>query len=193
MHAYQNILKQIASTMKLDVSAGKIEKEIIKTAFGCARENKTIYTIIDEAHLLDMNTLRKLRLLFDQFPKNHNLILIGQRDLMYYLSMKVNEDIKTRITYSKNFLPLNDADLDKFIQRELSSVGLGANIFDDSAIDLIIRSVSGNLRLCCNLCYGSLFDACRANEKIVTVTNVNAILIQPHWRSHEDLIKQDVF
>jgi hypothetical protein len=27
-------------------------------------------------------------------------------------------------------------------------------------------------------------------KKIVTITHVNNVLVQPHWRSHEELIKQ---
>ena len=39
---------------------------------------KSVITIIDEAHLLDIEVLRKLRLMFEEFPKNHNLILSGR-------------------------------------------------------------------------------------------------------------------
>jgi hypothetical protein len=46
--------------------------------------------------------------------------------------------------------------------------------------------------LCRNLCYGSLIEACREAKKTVTITHVNNILVQPHWRSHEELIKQQV-
>jgi type II secretory pathway predicted ATPase ExeA len=66
-----------------------------------------------------MHALRKLRLLFEQFPKKHSLILLGQRDLLYYLSMIVNQDIKSRITYSAHLVPLNDSDLERYIEREL--------------------------------------------------------------------------
>ena len=47
-----------------------------------------------------MANLRKLRLLFEEFPKNHNLILIGQPCLLAALDLGVNQDIKSRVTYS---------------------------------------------------------------------------------------------
>ena len=137
-------------------------------------------------------TLRKLRLLFERFPKKHNLVLFGQRDLLLSLSMNVNEDIKSRITYSVNLLPLNDQDIQQYIIKELEVVRLGANTFDPGATELIIRSAQGNLRLCRNLCYGSLIEAARENKKIVTISLVNNVLVQPHWRSHEQLIQQQV-
>jgi len=80
--------------------------------------------------------------------------------------------------------------MEVYIQSELDAVKMGANTFDDSAIELIVRSVQGNLRLCRNLCFGSLVEACRENKKIVTISHVNNVLVQPHWRSHEALIKQ---
>ena len=192
LHTYLHILHQLADSFKIEVPEKKLEKELIQNAFNHIRERKTLYILIDEAHLLDMQVLRKLRLLFEQFPKKHNLILFGQRDLLYYLSMNVNKDIKSRITYSAEIKPLNDEDLERYIIKELETVRLGINTFDNAAIELIIRSSQGNLRLCRNLCYGSLIEACRETKKIVTITHVNNVLVQPHWRSHEELIKQQV-
>lgn len=192
LHTYLNILKQLAESFKIDAPIRDLEKELINSAFNHIRDRKTLYILIDEAHLLDMQVLRKLRLLFEKFPKKHNLILFGQRDLLYYLSMNVNQDIKSRITYSENIAPLNDDDLERYIVKELEAVRMGINTFDCGAVELIIRSSQGNLRLCRNLCYGSLIEACRETKKIVTITHVNNILVQPHWRSHEELIKQQV-
>ncbi|MEJ2045868.1 MAG: hypothetical protein P8X74_14005 [Reinekea sp.] len=115
-----------------------MEKELIQTAYKHIRDQKTLYTLIDEAHLRDMNTLRKLRLLFDTFPPKHNLILFGQPKLLHHLAMQVNADLKSRITYSVNLLPLNDYDLEQFIQRELEIVKLGINTFDEGAIEVIL-------------------------------------------------------
>lgn len=190
MHTYLSILKQMAISLKIDVSPREVEQELIQVAFNYARDRKTIYTLIDEAHLLDMEVLRKLRLLFDQFPKKHNLVLFGQQELLFHLSMKVNEDIKSRITYSKNILPLCDKEIESYVLSELEAVKLGANVFNETALEIIIKSSQGNLRLCRNLCYGSLIEACRENKKIVNTSHVNSVLIQPHWRSHEELVKQ---
>lgn len=192
MHTYINILKQLADAFKIDVPNKLLEKELIQVAYRHIRDRKTLYTLIDEAHLMDMQVLRKLRLLFEQFPKKHNLVLLGQRDLLHYLSLNVNEDIKSRITYSENILPLNDNDLEHYIIKELESVRMGLNTFDSAATELIIRSAQGNLRLCRNLCYSSLIEACRESKRIVSIQHVNNVLIQPHWRSHEELIKQQV-
>ncbi|MER2490750.1 ExeA family protein [Catenovulum sediminis] len=192
MHTYLNILKQLALSFKLDVPAKDLETELIKAAFEHVCQRKTLYTLIDEAHLLNMETLRKLRLLFEKFPKKHNLVLLGQPDLLHYLSLNINADIKSRITFSQAIKPLNDSDLERYIIKELEAAKMGINTFDSAAIEVILRSANGNLRLCRNLCYASLIEACREAKKMVTISHVNNVLIQPHWRSHEELIKQQV-
>jgi MSHA biogenesis protein MshM len=190
LHTYQKTLQQLADSLGLDAPDKSLEKVLIQTAFELVQGQKTLYTLIDEAHLLDIQVLRKLRLLFDRFPKKHNLVLFGQPELLYRLSMTVNADIKGRITYSTTIKPLNDEDVLHYIETQLESARLGRNVFDDGAIEVILRAVQGNLRLCRNLCYGSLIEACRSGKKIVSISHANAVLIQPHWCSHEELITQ---
>jgi type II secretory pathway predicted ATPase ExeA len=193
MHTYQPILKQLAESLQLGPTPTKdLETALIQAAYRHVQAQKTLYIVIDEAHLLDISILRKLRLLFERFPKKHNLVLLGHLELMYRLSMMCNEDIKSRISYSKQILPLADTEMTDFIISELSAVGLGVNAFDEAALQVILRAVQGNLRLCRNLCYASLVATCMDRERICTVSHVNAALQQPHWRSHEALLKQQV-
>jgi len=70
----------------------------------------------------------------------------------------VNKDLKSRITYSASIKPLNDDDLESYIVKELESARMGINTFAEGAMELIIRSSQGNLRLCradfcsCKIC-----------------------------------------
>lgn len=190
LHTYRQIVWQLAESFKLETTEKNIESDLIQAAFAQVRERKTLYILIDEAHLLELPVLRKLRLLFERFPKNHNLVLFGQPELLHYLSLSTNKDIKSRITYSAAIKPLNDDDLEHYMVKELENAKMGINTFDEGAMGLIVRSSEGNLRLCRNLCLGSLIEAARETKKVVTITHVNNVLVQPHWRSHEDLIKQ---
>ena len=192
LHTYRQILYQLADAFAIEANDKTLENALIKTAFDNVKARKTLYILIDEAHLLEMHTLRKLRLLFDRFPKNHNLVLFGQPELLRTLSMLNNQDIKSRITYSATLKPLSDEDLTDFIHRELTRAQMSTTTFDDGALTLILRHSEGNLRLCRNLCLGSLIEAARDTQKTVTLTHVNHVLVQPHWRSHEQLIKQQV-
>lgn len=192
MHTYQPILRLLAESLQVTGPMKDIEKELVQAAVRHVQSQKTLYIVIDDAHLLEIDILRKLRLLFERFPKKHNLVLLGHPELLHRLSLLCNEDIKSRISYSKQVLPLCDADLTAFIVAELAAVGLGANTFDEAALQVIARAVQGNLRLCRNLCYASLVAACLDRQRIVTVSHVNSALLQPHWRSHEALLKQQV-
>jgi hypothetical protein len=73
--------------------------------------------------------LRKLQLLFEDFRKNHNLILFGQPTLLANLDFGVNQDISNRVTYSVIAKRLGPDLLHDFILRELDRVGLGHNTF----------------------------------------------------------------
>jgi type II secretory pathway predicted ATPase ExeA len=71
-----------AFKIEFESSAFECERSLIQEAFKLNRTGKMLVTIIDDAHLMEMETLRKLRLLLADFPKNHNLILIGQVELL---------------------------------------------------------------------------------------------------------------
>ena len=114
---------------------------------------------------MDLANLRKLRLLFEDFPKNHNLVLIGRPSLLANLDLGVNHDIKSRVTYSVITKRLNPDDLRDFILRELDRVGLGHNTFTRPAVDLIVRSADGVLRQARNLCVGCLIEAVRCRQQ----------------------------
>ena len=154
LHTYTNTVKILCGAFRIeyDGSSFKCERRLIEEAFSLNRTGKTLITIIDDAHLMDMTTLRKLRLLFEDFPKNHNLILIGQPDLLGSLALNVNQDIKSRVTYSVIIKRLNPDDMQAFILAELDRIGLGHNAFTQAALDLIVRSADGVLRKTRNLC-----------------------------------------
>ena len=82
--------------------------------------------------------------------------------------------------------------MEQYIVKELEAVRMGINTFDPAATELILRSAQGNLRLCRNLCYGSLIEAAKETQRIVTITHVNCVLVQPHWRTHKELIQRQV-
>jgi type II secretory pathway predicted ATPase ExeA len=190
LHTYTNTVKILceACRMDFDHSAFKCERRLIEQAFSLNRAGKSLTTILDDAHLMDMANLRKLRLLFEDFPKNHNLVLIGQPSLLASLDLGVNQDIKSRITYSVITKRLNADDLRDFLLRELDHVGLGHNTFTRPALDLIVRSADGVLRKARNLGVACLIEAVRSANKTIDIDNVNRVLLQPHWQKETDLV-----
>lgn len=189
MHTFRNTIYNLCDAFQIDPehSIFKSEKKLIAEAYELYQSGQYIITIIDEAHLMKMDTLRRLRLMFDEFPKNHNLILIGQPILMHYLSLKVNDDIKSRVTYSQRLDKLNPSDIEQFIYSQLDRVGLGHHIFPKESIELISRYCEGTIRKARNLAVSSMIEAVRKQSKEVTPKVINQVLLQPHWRKEYDM------
>jgi type II secretory pathway predicted ATPase ExeA len=123
--------------------------------------------------------LRKLRLLCEDFPHSHNLVLLGQPPLLQ--SLTINEEIRHRITYSALLPRLAPETVEAFILDQLDLAGLGHNTFTPEALALVVRSGEGLLRRTRNLCLGSLIEAVRDQTRIVDLKQVNRVLIQHHW------------
>lgn len=189
LHTYTNTIKILCDAFNVDWQGThfKCERRLIEEALSLYRTGKTLVIIIDDAHLMEIDTLRRIRLLLEDFPNNHNLILVGQPELLSLFSLKVNQDIKSRVTYSVILKKLNPDDLQGFILSQLDLVGLGHNTFTEDALALIVRSSDGILRRARNLCLSCLLEAVRDQTKIIDLDIVNRVLIQPHWRTEQDI------
>jgi MSHA biogenesis protein MshM len=190
LHTYTNTVKILCEAFRIEFesNAFKCERKLIQEAVNLNRSGKMLVTIIDDAHLMEMENLRKLRLLLEDFPKNHNLILIGHVELLSNMDLAVNQDIKSRITYSVVTRRLHDDVMREFIHRELERIGLAHSTFTSSATELIIRSADGVLRRCRNLCISSMLEAVRAAAgRTIDIDIVNRVLMQPHWHNEVDL------
>ena len=73
---------------------------------------------------MHIDCLRKLRLLFEDFPKSNNLLLVAQPPLIHKLRQGINEDLRSRITYSVHLKPLAPDDIRSFILEQLDRYGL---------------------------------------------------------------------
>lgn len=188
LHTYHNTLRILCGAFQLEFEGHdhRCERLLVQEAFKIHRSGKMLIPIIDDAHLMPADCLRKLRLLFEDFPPSHNLVLIGQPPLLQSLALTVNEEIRSRITYSVVIPRLSPESLEAFIRAQLDRAGLGHNTFSPEATALIIRSGEGFLRRTRNLCLSSLIEAVRDQTRIVDLKQVNRVLIQPHWRKDCD-------
>ena len=188
LHTYHSVLRILCQAFQIEEDGHDFscEKRLIEEAHKINHAGKMLAPIIDDAHLIDVHDLRRLRLLFEDFPKNHNLILIAQPGLLSALALSPNEDLRSRVTYSVLLPKLAPDDLQRFIHAELDHVRLQHSIFTDDALALIVRSSEGVLRRARNLCLSTLIEAVRDRTKTVDLKHVNRVLLQPHWREHRD-------
>lgn len=189
MHTYTNTVRILCSGFQIDFDGRdcRCEKELIEEAFKLHRKGRMLVPIIDDAHLMPAESLRKLRLLFEDFPRSHNVVLLGQSHLMQTLSLTVNDEIRCRVTYSVILKPLSPEDIEKFLFDQFDRAGLGHNVFTADAISLIVRSSEGVLRRARNITVGSLIEAVRDQTRSVDIKQVNRVLAQPHWRRDYDV------
>jgi len=184
LHTYYNTLRILCAAFQVEFEGRDhhCERLLVQEAFRLHRAGKMLVPIIDDAHLMQSDCLRKLRLLFEDFPHSHNLVLIGQPPLLQSLALSVNEEIRSRVTYSVVLPRLGPEATEQFILAQLDRAGLGHNTFTPDALALIVRSAEGLLRRTRNLCLSCLIQAVRDQVRTVDLKQVNHVLIQPHWR-----------
>ena len=184
LHTYFSTLRILCEAFQIDVKGKNFccEKRLIEEAQRINQLGKMLVPIIDDAHLMEIDSLRRLRLLLEDFPKNHNLVLLAQTSLMAKISLTSNEDIKSRVTYSVVTPKLAPEDVEKFIFHQLDRVAMAHSTFTQDALALIVRSSEGVLRRVKNLCLSALLEAVRDRCKTVGLEQINRVLLQPHWR-----------
>ncbi len=190
LHTYSNTLRILCDAFQVEYDGArdrKAERKLVEQAFKLYQNGKMIVPIIDDVHLMPSEALRRLRLLMEDFPRTHNLVLIGQPHLMHTLSLTVNEEIRSRVTYSVLLHKLAAEDIEKFLIEQFDKAGLGHNVFSEDALALIVRSSDGVLRKARNLALGSLLAAVRDQTRTVELKQINYVLAQPHWRNNHDL------
>jgi type II secretory pathway predicted ATPase ExeA len=182
LHSHHSVLRILCGAFQIDGDGRDVrcEKRIIEEAHRTNHAGKMLAPVIDDAHLIDVHDLRRLRLLFEDFPKNHNLVLVAQPGLL----MTPNHDIQSRVTYSVLVPRLAPDALQSFIHCELDVAGLHATLTPE-AFGLIVRASEGYLRRARNLSVGSLLAAVRDRTRTVDLKQVNRVLLQPHWRERE--------
>ena len=187
LHTYHSVLRILCEAFQIDTDGWDVrcEKRLIEEAQRINHAGKMLAPIIDDAHLIEVHDLRRLRLLFEDFPKNHNLILVAQPGLLTSLALTPNHDIQSRVTYSVLVPRLAPDDMTNFILTQLDVVAMPHTTFTPEALGLIVRFSEGYLRRARNLCLGALVETVRDHTRTVDLKQVNRVLLQPHWRERE--------
>ena len=113
-------------------------------------------------------------------------MLIAQPELLGALALRINEDIRSRLTFSAVLEKLDEDAMGAFLLGGLDRCGLAHSVFDEPAFNLVVRQAEGILRHGRSLAVGSLLEAAHARAKTVGLDHVNRVLLQPHWRARRD-------
>jgi type II secretory pathway predicted ATPase ExeA len=139
---------------------------------------KQIVLVVDEAHLLDDQTLEDLRLLTNadydrQSPLT--LILLAQPWLRARLKSPFFEPLTQRLRYRYNLEGLGRDETEQYIRARLAAAGLDPELFSDEAIHQIFAYSEGIPRRINNFCSHILLRVRTANLSTVDVTLVKLI------------------
>ena len=147
LHTWPNLLRLLCHAMQLETTGNdhKCEARLIAEARNLNAKGKLIIPIIDDAHLLPVEALHKLRLLLEDFPKNHNLILLGQPSLNTTLQLRPNTDFKSRVTYSAKLETLAPDTLESYIHAQLDHAGLPHHTCECPPSDRVFGAVWAEL------------------------------------------------
>ncbi len=174
LHTYSNTLGILCEAFGIEPKGRdpRREKQLIEAAWTTHSKGRQLVPIIED------------------FPKSHNLLLVAQPPLIHKLRLGINDDIRSRITYSVQLKPLAPDDVRAFILDQLDRCGLPHSTFTDDALALVIRTSEGFLRRIRNLCVSALLETVRDRQREVGLEQINRVLMQPHWRKEHDLTAQ---
>ncbi|MFT3831056.1 MAG: AAA family ATPase [Opitutaceae bacterium] len=190
LHTYHNTIRILCQAFEIEFDGGdfKVERQLIDQAFNLHRTGKLLAVLIDDAHLMPMECLRRLRLLFEEFPRTHNVVLFSQAEMLRTLRLTVNQDLHSRLTYSATLRKLAPDAVEAFVLGQFDRCCLPHNTLAPEALALIARSSDGVLRAARNLTLATLIEAVRAQKRQAGLELVNKALLQPHWRTIDELI-----
>ncbi|MBP5306233.1 MAG: AAA family ATPase [Lachnospiraceae bacterium] len=149
------------------------EVEIIRGVQG-----KKVVCILDEAHLLEKETIEEFRFLlnyrFDSVSPMA-LVLVGQSELWDKLKLQRYAAVRQRIDISCVIPHLDRADTARYIESHLSYAEGRMDIFTDRAIDEIFKVSTGIPRRINHICDGCLMYASQQNKRLIDEHLVNFV------------------
>lgn len=141
------------------------EVEIIRGVRG-----KKVVCILDEAHLLEKETIEEFRFLlnyrFDSMSPMA-LVLVGQTELWDKLRLQRYAAVRQRIDINCVLPHLDRAETERYIQSHLTYAGGKTDIFTDKALDDIYRESTGIARRINRICNSSLMYASQQNKRLI--------------------------
>ena len=132
--------------------------------------NKHVVTIVDEAHLLDKETLEEIRFLLNTKMDSHqpmSLILVGQNELWDKLKLQRYAAIRQRIDIKCELPQYDRAQTEEYVMAHLRYAGGMKEIFTEKALDEIYRYSTGSARAINKLCTHALFYAAQRAKKLI--------------------------
>ncbi len=133
-------------------------------------QKKKVVCILDEAHLLEKETIEEFRFLlnyrFDSVSPMA-LILSGQSELWDKLKLQRYAAVRQRIDIICLLDPLDRADTERYIRAHLAYAGGAEEIFTSLALDAIHQESNGIPRLINRICEKCLMYGAQQQKRLI--------------------------
>ena len=133
-------------------------------------KKKQVVVILDEAHLLEKETLEEFRFLlnfsFDSVSPMA-LILSGQTELLDKLRLRRYDALRQRIDIFCSLPHLDRSETEDYIRSHLNYAACTRELFTDKAIDEVYKGSTGVSRMINRICEKSLMYASQQQKRLV--------------------------
>lgn len=143
-------------------------------------ENKRVVCVLDEAHLLEKETIEEFRFLLNYRYDSMSplaLILVGQTELWDdKLRLKRYTAVRQRIDINCVLTHLDRSETEKYIRSHLEYSGCRQELFTEKAFDEIYKASTGIPRVINRICEKCLMYACQQRHKLIDDREVTFVI-----------------
>jgi len=133
--------------------------------------HKSVVAVIDEAHLLDRETLEEIRFVLNTDMDSANpmgLVLVGQTELWDKLRMQAYAAIRGRIDIKCELPGMDRSEISAYIKTHLSYAGVTQDIFTDEAEEELYRYSGGSARAVNKAATHCLMHSAQIGKKLIS-------------------------
>ena len=132
--------------------------------------------LVDDAQMLDTQTLETLRLLTNPLLKQTKpgltLLLVGDMTLGRRLTQASNESFLQRLRMTYRMPPVSDEEGRRYVAHRIRTAGGNPDVFQPDAVEEILADANGRLRKIDELAVQALYGAFIAKADVVTKDHV---------------------
>jgi len=140
---------------------------------------RNITVVVDEAHLLDWETLEEVRFVLNSDYDSLNpmaLVLCAQSELWDKLRMQRCAAIRGRIDIRCELPGMDRAELEGYVRAHLAYAGGKEEIFTDAALDELLRYSGGSARAVNKAATHCLMNAAQRAKKLIDDAMVKTVI-----------------
>jgi general secretion pathway protein A len=145
-----------------------------------ARKDRSVFLVVDEAHLLPHNIFDQLRFLLNDEMDSASLltlVLLGQPDLAHKLRFAPFEALSQRIAVRYHLNPFDLQETAAYVKHHLHVAGRQDAVFSDGFLALVHDHTKGVARKINNLCRSALLLGVTEQKQILDETDLKHVLL----------------